>query len=400
MLAQHTQGVARNHQLLVGANNPAAVARPFARDQLLPFGIRVIVVPWRALASSGAGLYVGGRWIGKHIEGGHVQYERIEAWREALKQSHVVGADAHSRVVSTLDAVKFGRVDDLPRRDHTQYDFALSKASPGVGAGIAELLAPLRAEPGASAVLCDIDGTLAPIVSDPEDARVPEETRSVLGELAQRYGLVACVTGRPALEARWMVGIEEIAYSGNHGFELLPPGAEDPELDPAVADGARRARDFVLDLDAEDVSAAQLRLENKGPIQALHWREAVDQEVAREAAERIARQAEAAGLVPHWGRKVLELRPVADIDKGTAVERLLGEGSVERALFGGDDRGDLDAFAALREMANAGRLRAAACVGVASHEAPPELTELADVVVDGPDGFLEVLRALAAGEGD
>lgn len=272
--------------------------------------------------------------------------------------------------------------------------------APGVGAGIAELLAPLRAEPGASAVLCDIDGTLAPIVSDPEDARVPEETRSVLGELAQRYGLVACVTGRPALEARWMVGIEEIAYSGNHGFELLPPGAEDPELDPAVADGARRARDFVLDLDAEDVSAAQLRLENKGPIQALHWREAVDQEVAREAADRIARQAEAAGLVPHWGRKVLELRPVANIDKGTAVERLLGEGSVERALFGGDDRGDLDAFAALREMANAGRLRAAACVGVASHEAPPELTERADVVVDGPDGFLEVLRALAAGEGD
>jgi trehalose 6-phosphate phosphatase len=229
---------------------------------------------------------------------------------------------------------------------------------------------------------------------------VPEETRSVLGELAQRYGLVACVTGRPALEARWMVGIEEIAYSGNHGFELLPPGAEDPELDPAVADSARRARDFVLDLDAEDVSAAQLRLENKGPIQALHWREAVDQEFAREAAERIARQAEAAGLVPHWGRKVLELRPVADIDKGTAVERLLGEGSVERALFGGDDRGDLDAFAALREMANAGRLRAAACVGVASHEAPPELTERADVVVDGPDGFLEVLRALAAREGD
>ena len=100
--------------------------------------------------------------------------------------------------------------------------------------------------------------------------------------------------------------------------------------------------------------------------------------------------------MPHWGRKVLELRPVADIDKGTAVERLLGEGSVERALFGGDDRGDLDAFAALREMANAGRLRAAACVGVASHEAPPELTERADVVVDGPDGFLEVLRALAA----
>ena len=97
---------------------------------------------------------------------------------------------------------------------------------------------------------------------------------------------------------------------------------------------------------------------------------------------------------------MLEIRPVADIDKGTAVDRLLGERSVDLALFGGDDRGDLDAFAALREMANAGRLRAAACVGVASDEAPPELAERADVVVDGPEGFLEVLSALAAGAGD
>jgi trehalose 6-phosphate phosphatase len=267
--------------------------------------------------------------------------------------------------------------------------------APDVGARIAALLAPLRAEPGASAVLCDIDGTLAPIVLDPEEAAVPEETRAVLRDLARRYALVACVTGRRALEARWIVGIEEIAYSGNHGLELLTPGAEEPELDAAITDGARRARDFVLDLDAEDVSAAQLRLESKGPIQALHWREAVDQQAARDGARRIAGQAEAAGLVPHWGRKVLEIRPMSGIDKGTAVSRLLDEAPVELGMFGGDDRGDLDAFAALRSMADAGLLRHAACIGVASDEAPAELRERADAVVDGPSGFLEVLRALA-----
>jgi trehalose 6-phosphate phosphatase len=263
-----------------------------------------------------------------------------------------------------------------------------------------ELIAPLRAEPVRSAVLCDIDGTLAPIVSDPEDAAVPEETREVLRELAAGYALVACVSGRRALEARRIVGVEDLVYSGNHGLELLSPGAREPELDPAVADGARRARDFVLELDADEVSAAQLRLENKGPIQALHWREAADEEVAREGAERIARRSQADGLVPHWGRKVLEIRPVADIDKGTAVRRLLGDRPVELALFGGDDRGDLDAFAALRELAGAGRLRAAICLGVTSDEAPPELAAQADEVVDGPSGFLEVLRALAAGVGD
>jgi trehalose 6-phosphate phosphatase len=266
--------------------------------------------------------------------------------------------------------------------------------APGGTARIAELISPLRADPGASALLCDIDGTLAPIVPDPEDATVPEDTRGVLRQLAGRYALVACVTGRRALEARWIVGVEELVYSGNHGLELLRPGATDPELDPAVADEARRARDFVLDLDAADVTAAGIRLENKGPIQALHWRGAQDDAKARRQAQRIASAAQATGLVPHWGRKVLEIRPVADIDKGTAVERLLSEHAVELALFGGDDRGDLDAFAALGRMVDSGRLRAAARVGVVSDEAPPELGEWADAVVDGPAGFLELLRTL------
>jgi trehalose 6-phosphate phosphatase len=267
--------------------------------------------------------------------------------------------------------------------------------APGIAPGIAERIAPVRAEPRAAAVLCDIDGTLAPIVPDPEDAAVPEETREVLRDLSARYALVACVTGRRALEARCIVGVEELTYSGNHGLELLRPGAADPELDPAVADGARRARDFILDLDAADVSAAELRLESKGPIQALHWRGAENEGRARAQAQRIAGAAGAAGLVPHWGRKVLEIRPVADIDKGTAEMRLLEEAAVELAVFGGDDRGDLDAFGALHAMAASGRLRAAVCVGVASDEAPTELFERADAMVDGTTGFLEVLRALA-----
>jgi trehalose 6-phosphate phosphatase len=267
--------------------------------------------------------------------------------------------------------------------------------APGVPARIAELIAPLRADPGATAVLCDIDGTLAPIVPDPEDAAVPDETSDVLRGLAGRYALVACVTGRPAVDARSIVGVEELIYSGNHGLELLRPGATAPELDPAVADRARRARDFVLGLDAAEVSAVGIRLENKGPIQALHWRGAPDETAAERRARQMAGAALAAGLAPHWGRKVLEIRPVADVDKGTAVERLLDDEALEVAMFGGDDRGDLDAFAALGRMADSGRLRAVARVGVASQEAPPELGERADAMVDGPEGFLQVLRALA-----
>jgi trehalose-phosphatase len=265
---------------------------------------------------------------------------------------------------------------------------------------LAELVSPLRAAPAASALLFDIDGTLAPIVPDPEDAAVPGETRDVLRALAACYALVACVTGRRALEARWIVGVEELVYSGNHGLELLRPGESEPDLDPSATKDARRARDFVGELDAEDVSAAGLRLESKGPIQALHWRDTADEAAAEQLAGRIAASAEGAGLVPHWGRKVLEIRPVAGIDKGTAVVRLLGEGDTGIALFGGDDRGDLAVFDALGRLVEAGSLDSSVCIGVASDEGPPELAERADAVVDGPEGFLEVLKLMAEPAGD
>src|SRR4051794_3281002 len=96
--------------------------------------------------------------------------------------------------------------------------------APGVTAGIAEPLAPFRAAPGASALLCDIDGTLAPTAPGPEDAAAPGETREVLRSMASSYGLVACVACRRALEARRVVDVEELVYSGNHGLEFLQPG--------------------------------------------------------------------------------------------------------------------------------------------------------------------------------
>ncbi|HSR22714.1 MAG TPA: trehalose-phosphatase, partial [Candidatus Eisenbacteria bacterium] len=90
------------------------------------------------------------------------------------------------------------------------------------------LLAPLREDPGRSAVLTDVDGTIAPIVLDPREAAVPQRTRKLLRALAGRYALVGCLSGRRALDARRVVGVGELAYSGNHGFELLLPGDERP----------------------------------------------------------------------------------------------------------------------------------------------------------------------------
>ena len=257
-----------------------------------------------------------------------------------------------------------------------------------------EILEPLRADPAAGAVLCDIDGTLAPIVDDPERAAVPPQAREVLAELTARYRLVACVTGRRATAARRMVGVEGLTYAGNHGLELLAPGDAEPRLDPELGHRGPAAAGFVSRLDWAHLDAVGLRLEDKGPIQAIHWRGAADVEAAAQRAREVALLVEEEGLVPHLGRMVLEIRPLATVHKGIATRRLVAEAGATRALFGGDDRTDLDAFDALRDLRSAGALEHAVCVGVASAEAPPEIERRADLVVGGTDAFLELLESL------
>jgi trehalose 6-phosphate phosphatase len=257
------------------------------------------------------------------------------------------------------------------------------------------LIAPLLEHPESGAVLTDIDGTLAPIAQQPELAAVPEGARAVLAELSGRYSVVGCISGRRATEARELVGVEGIAYAGNHGLELLLPGDDEPRLDPSLRDREGVAAEFVHRLDAGGLISSGLRVEDKGPIQALHWRGAEDERTAESRAREIAAEAGREGLEARWGRKVLELRPAGGGGKEAAVGAILAEDGISAAIYGGDDRTDVDAFRRLRELRERGRLQSAVCVGVTSPEAPAELSEQADLTVDGPAGWLAVLRALA-----
>jgi trehalose 6-phosphate phosphatase len=250
-------------------------------------------------------------------------------------------------------------------------------------------------EPLRAAVLTDVDGTLAPIVERPEQAAVPARARELLAALSARFGLVGCISGRRALEARELVGVESVAYAGNHGLELLLPGQSEPKPDPAVEGREEDAAGFLAELDRGELEAAGLRQEDKGPIQALHWRGSEDERAAEARAREIAAAAGRGGLEPRWGRKVLELRPVGGGGKDAAVGALLSGLDVGTAVYAGDDRTDLDACRRLRELHEEGLLEEAGFVGVLSPEAPPELTEEADFVVDGPDGWLELLAELA-----
>jgi trehalose 6-phosphate phosphatase len=233
------------------------------------------------------------------------------------------------------------------------------------------LLERLAADPVRAAILLDVDGVLAPIVDVPADAAVPDDTRAELRRLHGRYALVACISGRSGADARRVVGLDELVYVGEHGLELVPDAA-------AWSD---RLQGFAATVDWEDVERKPLTV-------TFHYRRADDEAEAVAMLEAVATRARHEGLVPRFGRKVLELRPPVGADKGTAVAHLLGERGLTRALYAGDDTTDLDAFAAVAPLELGVR------VAVASPEGPAALREAADVVVGGPAELLQLLQRL------
>jgi trehalose 6-phosphate phosphatase len=228
----------------------------------------------------------------------------------------------------------------------------------------------LAEAPERAAIVLDVDGTLAPIVRRPAEAVVPEEAHREVERLVGRYALVACVSGRTGEDARRLVGVDGVRYVGSHGLELAPD--------------ADRWRDEIHRF----ASTVDWPVEDKGLTVSFHYREAVNEEEALEYLGGVADRAREAGLVPRFGRKVLEIRPPVEADKGTAVRQLLEDAGLSHALYAGDDTTDLDAFRALDGLELGVR------VAVSSDEAPSELVEAADIVVDSPAELLTLLDRL------
>ena len=234
----------------------------------------------------------------------------------------------------------------------------------------ATLVARLAERPDASAVMLDVDGTLAPIVDTPGAATVPEDTRGILQAVARRYALVACVSGRTEEDARRVVGVDELVYVGEHGMGLDP-----------------RADEWADELDRL-VDESGWEPERKNYSAAFHYRTASDQAAAVATLRTVERRAVELGLRPRWGRKVLEVLPPVNANKGTAVRTLLGERGLRRALYAGDDATDLEAFRGLDGLELAVR------VAVVSDEGPNQLGQEADVIVGGTAELVELLRRL------
>lgn len=251
-----------------------------------------------------------------------------------------------------------------------------------------DLLEPLVVDPGHAGVVSDFDGTLAPIVDDPARARALPAAVDALRALVEAVALVAIVSGRPIEFLHAQIPVEGITLVGQYGLERVVDGS--PRVDP-------RAEPFV-DAVAAAATEAETRLprlavERKGQVACtLHWRTAPDAAPNLDELHALAR---AHGLSLTPGRMAAELRVPVPVDKGVALRELLDGSALQRCLFAGDDHGDRPAFAALADQARRVPGFVGVAVAVRSPEAPPQLLDAADLVVDGPAGLAALLTDLA-----
>ena len=248
----------------------------------------------------------------------------------------------------------------------------------------------------------DYDGTLAPIVDDPEIAHIHPDAPEVLEALADVVRAVAVITGRPARKALALGGLDEVGQEiGDRGRELFVFGQYGHERwtstqrrvvsprPPHGVSGFLRELPRVL----READAADAFVEDKGLAIATHTRRLDDPSGAYDRLlPRLTELAERHGLIVEPGRNVIEVRSPG-ADKGTVVRNLAKELEIGGFLFAGDDLGDVEAFEAVAELREQGVPTLLVC---SASKEESTLIELADVVVPGPDGVLDLLRRLTA----
>jgi len=268
---------------------------------------------------------------------------------------------------------------------------------PTTDAGRAGLAALLDASERAVVAL-DFDGTLAPIVDDPDRARADIRAVEALARLTPYLAAAVIVTGRPASVAveygrfRGVPGLERLVVLGHYGLERWDADTDRitaPEPPRGVHDARLALPGLLQSLDAWTTTWT----EDKGSAVAVHTRRAPDPQATFDLLRGpLTDLAERHGLTVEPGRLVLELRP-RGMDKGRALTAFLAERKAESVLFAGDDLGDLAAFDAVEALRGQGVAGVTVCSGSGEVTA---LAERADLVVPGPSGVADLLAGLAS----
>jgi trehalose 6-phosphate phosphatase len=260
----------------------------------------------------------------------------------------------------------------------------------------AEVLEAIVSSPSQTLIATDFDGTLAPIVDDPEQAYADPDAVAALGRLGERVGAVAVITGRPVRMAvrlgrfQEVAGLHSLIVLGQYGVERWNAAENEYLLPPAPPQIKAVAGELPELLHSLDLAAA--RVEDKGRAIAVHTRSLPDPKAAlAKLADPLRDLAARHGLTVEPGKNVWEIRALG-VDKGATLRALVAETGARQVIFAGDDLGDLPAFQAVRDLATAGVVGLLVCSASAEEDA---LAELSDVIVDGPRGLAAWLNELA-----
>jgi trehalose 6-phosphate phosphatase len=243
----------------------------------------------------------------------------------------------------------------------------------------------VREDPAGAGFVLDFDGTLSGIAPTPAEARALPGATAVLATLAGRYPLVAILSGRRAEDVSGLIPAEGVRYLGLYGAEELRPGQAVLAPSRPTAALVDEAKAFVQ---REGLTGAEV--EDKGHSVALHYRNATSPGAGDAIAAWALDRAAALGLQVRPGKMVVELTPPGPT-KADALERLIAGEGIRRLVVAGDDVADIGALRRAGELLGADALR----IGVRSPEAPAELEEVADLMVPGPEGVLELLSRFA-----
>lgn len=258
-------------------------------------------------------------------------------------------------------------------------------------------LAVVLRDPARTVLGLDFDGTLSPIVADPDRAYVHPDSVAALRRIAPRLQQVAIITGRPAQKAVALggfaegQGLEHLVVMGQYGIERWDARTGEvlsPPLPAAVVE-VKQALPGLL----AQAGHPEAWIEDKGRAVAVHTRRLPDPAAAlADLFEPVRALAQAHDLHLEPGKNVLEVR-AAGFDKGDAVRDLAARLDPATFVFAGDDLGDIAAYDAVDELRGAGR-RTLLVFPAAVGETSP-LAERADIVVDGTDGMARWLTRLA-----
>jgi trehalose 6-phosphate phosphatase len=257
-------------------------------------------------------------------------------------------------------------------------------------------MAAIVEHPTDTLLALDFDGTLAPIVEDPELAYADPEAVAALARLGGLLGWIVLITGRPAAVAvrlggfRDRAGLESLIVLGQYGVERWDAATDAFRL-PAEPDAIAAVMDEIRPiLEAHDATAA--RIEHKGRAIAVHTRGLDDAvETLRRLSGPLADLARRHGWVVEPGRQVLEIR-ASGTDKGKALRSIVAETAARQVIFAGDDLGDLPAFQAVLQLRDQGIPGLLVCSASTEEKA---LEEISDLLLDGPPGVAAWLTALA-----